>query len=102
MIDAKQIPDEVVTAVLQKFPLIFSNQYEARLFLAAALNAWPSARQAHNGSSVSLAPHIILPLPKEGERVEHTSDCAVHNEPAARSTKCDCGLDALLNMRPTL
>ena len=33
--------------------------------IAAAINAWPGARAARNGSSVSLSPHIILPLPQE-------------------------------------
>ena len=28
----------------------------------AAINAWPGMREAKNGSSISLKPHIILPL----------------------------------------
>ena len=58
MITVDMIPDEVVEAMSEAD---YGTTTYAEL-LAAALNAWPRARTANNGSSICLDPHLILPL----------------------------------------
>jgi hypothetical protein len=89
MIDASMIPDEVVeAAAIDLFrsatagPAGYSwaTTHErtrakwrknARVTIAAALNAWEGANQQNAWSDEAgellLGPHLILPLPKEGE-----------------------------------
>ena len=61
MLKAEQIPDEVVKAF---YASLACDECD-RKAIAAAINAWPGMRAARNGSSVSLNPHIILPLPQQ-------------------------------------
>ena len=64
MIDAQQIPDEVVNAICKRLAAAAVNHFEARAAIAAALNAWPNGGidDPVPGGSV---PAIILPLPQE-------------------------------------
>lgn len=61
MIKAEQIPDEAYKAWQNA---LFSDK-GGKAAIAAAINAWPGMREARNGSSASLNPHIILPLTQE-------------------------------------
>jgi hypothetical protein len=63
MITAEQIPDEVVSKILIRFPLVFSGQHEARAILTAMLNAWPDGEVFSIMSDDDES--IVLPLPKE-------------------------------------
>jgi hypothetical protein len=58
---AKLIPDEVVSAALGNTGTL-ADAYHMRKALAAGLAAWPGIKQANNGSSISLDPHLIFPL----------------------------------------
>lgn len=74
MIDAKQIPDEVVEAVEKVLSRYLVGGYTldhkesiAGIITAAALNAWPNAIPTSATDHLLVArPALILPLPKEG------------------------------------
>ena len=63
MIDAKQIPPEVIKAWHDHCADTIVTTYEEAF--AAALNAWPDMVLWVDGQSVPL--RIVLPLSKEGE-----------------------------------
>jgi hypothetical protein len=72
MIDAKQIPDEVVEAAMKHTG--WASEYERvalvnhyRTVLAAALEAWPGAETRLEDWHTPPETVLILPLPKEGE-----------------------------------
>lgn len=61
-ITVEQIPDEVVLALRR------CGDVSDREKIAAALNAWPGRFYEYmNVEDGYAAPHIILPLPQEGE-----------------------------------
>lgn len=62
MIKAEQIPD---VCAQEAYRVWFKQGATWKDVVAAALNAWPGMREARNGSSASLNPHIILPLTQE-------------------------------------
>ena len=67
MIDAKQIPDEVVEAAAKSMgwpsAIVFpQDKLRFKGHLAAALNAWPGVQFKMNGA---MRTFLILPLPKE-------------------------------------
>jgi hypothetical protein len=69
MIDAKQIPDEVmeaaVTAWLEKASDYTRLNESIRAAIAAALAAWPGAGIVATEDHTGRYPQIILPLPQE-------------------------------------
>jgi hypothetical protein len=63
MIDAKQIPDEVLKVLGKELPGYEHNTKTICYALAAALNAWPGVWECKYHGDGSLA--ILLPLPKD-------------------------------------
>ena len=64
MIDAKQIPDEVVEAARRAY--YAEKPCGFRESIAAALNAWPNAIPTTATDHLLVArPALVLPLPKE-------------------------------------
>jgi len=71
---------------------------EAALTKAGAILALTSQGKADAGGAAQASP---IPVAGQGAS-NHTSDCAVHNEPALPSGPCDCGADATQALKSRL